>query len=170
MTRNCPKCENQTLSNLGRDAARCPKCHGVFVPRGARPELDESAEPSGPAPGDAVGGQCPADHSIMSRAAIDLGGTAMHLERCSSCKGVWFDAGEWSELAHRQLLDRLDDFWTAEWRTEQRRQRNQENYDRRLAEEFGPELLGELRAIAAKLRGHERRSQALAFLRDASDE
>ena len=30
MTRNCPKCENKTLTNIGRDAGRCPNCHGVL--------------------------------------------------------------------------------------------------------------------------------------------
>jgi Zn-finger nucleic acid-binding protein len=171
MTRTCPKCENQSLSNAGRDAVRCPKCHGVFVPRGAQPELGEAAGPETAGSHDVIGGQCPVDHSIMSRAAVDLGGTAgtLHLERCSSCHGVWFDAGEWTALADRRLLEHLDEFWTAEWRTKQRRQQNQENHERRLAEEFGPELLTELRAIAEKLRGHERRSQALAFLKDASE-
>lgn len=165
MKRTCPKCDDSpTLEAAARDAMRCPSCRGMFVARGARPDLDDSAQSDAETGGDAVGGQCPVDRTIMSRAEIG----SIHLERCNSCKGVWFDAGEWSALAEQQLLDRLDDFWTAEWRTEQRRKKNAEAYEQRLHEEFGDELLAELRRVATKLRGHERRSQALALLREES--
>lgn len=165
MKRTCPKCEDAPpLEAAARDAMRCPNCRGVFVARGARPELDEAEDADPSVSGNAVGGQCPVDRSIMSRAEVG----SIHLERCNSCKGVWFDAGEWSMLAEQQLLDHLDEFWTAEWRTKQRRQKNAEAYEQRLREEFGDDLLRELRAVAGKLRGHERRSQALALLRDES--
>jgi Zn-finger nucleic acid-binding protein len=108
----------------------------------------------------------------MSRAEIDMGSNqpSVHLERCSSCRSVWFDAGEWSALAERELLDHLDEFWTVEWRTAQRRRQSEARYDERLREEFGPDLYEALKGIALRLRGYERRSQALAFLREASDE
>lgn len=107
----------------------------------------------------------------MSRARIELGGDrpAVHLERCSSCRGVWFDSGEWTLLAERHLLERMDELWTAEWRARQRRLADAENYERRLRESFGPDLFQRLEELAAMLRGHERRSQALAFLREASE-
>jgi Zn-finger nucleic acid-binding protein len=121
---------------------------------------------------DAVGGRCPEDRSILSRATIDVGDDRppIHLERCGSCRGVWFDAGEWTLLADRHLLENLDAFWTAEWRAQQRRRVDAANRQKREREEFGPELHDALLDIAARLKGHERRSQALAFLREASDE
>lgn len=105
-----------------------------------------------------------------SVAEIEVGdeNQIIHLERCSSCRGIWFDRGEWSLLADRQLLDNLDQIWTAEWRARQRRLRSERDYERRLREEFGPDLFDTLQAVATKLKGYERRSQALAFLRDAS--
>lgn len=170
MTNVCPKCD-QPLATVARGASRCSNCAGTFVAAGA---VAAPAEEQVPQDGghDARGGRCPIDRTIMTRTDVHLGGErgTIHLERCSSCRGIWFDGGEWSALAERQLLDRLDELWTVEWRGAQRRQRDEEAYERRLAETFGPELLGELRAVADRLRGHERRSQALAFIREASEE
>lgn len=67
-------------------------------------------------------------------------------------------------------VERIDEFWTAEWRARQRRERDDASHDRRLREAFGPELYDALQEVARRLKGHERRSQALAFIREASDE
>jgi Zn-finger nucleic acid-binding protein len=167
MKRACPKCEAE-LTPLQRGAFKCPNCAGMFVPPAALPSLSAEDDDDAAAEShDADGGRCPADRTIMSRAEI---ADDVHLERCSSCRGVWFDAGEWSRLAERQLLDHLDEFWTAEWRASRRRSRNAESADRRLRETFGEELYTSLHAMAARLKGHERRSQALAFLREASEQ
>jgi Zn-finger nucleic acid-binding protein len=108
----------------------------------------------------------------MTRTAIDLqtNGLALHLERCGNCRGVWFDAGEWSALADRELLEHIDEFWSVEWRASQRRERDRMSYELRQSEEFGQELHEALKEIALKLKGHKRRSQALAFIRDASSD
>jgi Zn-finger nucleic acid-binding protein len=141
----------------------------MFVPRGQTPELAGDAASQPDAANDAVGGQCPVDRAIMTRTRVELGDSgAVHLERCASCKGVWFDAGEWSALADHNLLDRIDEFWTAEWRARQRRDRDRAHYEQRLQETFGPELYAQLRKTAEALKGHQRRSQALAFLREES--
>jgi Zn-finger nucleic acid-binding protein len=120
---------------------------------------------------DEKGGQCPADRAIMSRTRVELGGgrNALHLERCGSCHGIWFDAGEWKALADSHLLDHLDDFWTAEWRTRQRREHEHDAYDARMKQLFGEELYGQLVATGHALRGHPRRSQALAIIREQSE-
>lgn len=173
MKRICPKTGDE-LVPLARGAYKCPGCGGMFVPRLAV-ELIREEDPAGPPPAenqDAQGGCCPLDRSILTRAEIELGGgqPVIHLERCRTCHGVWFDKGEWSELAERRLLENIDEFWTPEWRASQRQQRHLANYDRRLRETFGTELYDELQQISARLKGHERRSQALAFIREASEE
>lgn len=170
MQRPCPKCGND-LAPAARGAYKCSSCAGMFVPAALVPFLgqDEAAATAGESH-DAVGGRCPLDQTILTRAELEAGddGQVIHLERCSSCRSIWFDRGEWALLAERQLLDNLDQIWTAEWRTQQRRRRSERDYERRLREEFGPELFDALEAMAAKLKGYERRSQALAFLREAS--
>jgi Zn-finger nucleic acid-binding protein len=172
MKRICPKSGDE-LTPMPRGAYKCTGCGGMFVPRMLVELIDQSAAAPPPQESlDAQTGRCPLDQSIMSRAEIELGADrpTIHLERCGSCHGIWFDAGEWSSLAESHLLERIDEFWTAEWRARQRRERDDASYDRRLREAFGPELYDDLQEIARKIKGHERRSQALAFIREASGE
>ncbi|HYK01660.1 MAG TPA: zf-TFIIB domain-containing protein [Thermoanaerobaculia bacterium] len=175
MKRICPKSGDE-LTPMARGAYKCSVCGGMFVPRMLVELVHEEAASPADSPAaeslDATTGRCPIDRSIMSRAEIELGPERppIHLERCGSCHGVWFDAGEWSSLAERHLLERIDEFWTVEWRARQRRERDDASHDRRLRETFGPELYDALQEIARKIKGHERRSQALAFIREASDE
>jgi Zn-finger nucleic acid-binding protein len=170
MERSCPKC-GKALVAASRGVSKCSGCAGMFIPAQLVPFVDdEGAGVAVAADLDAKGGRCPVDQTILSRAEIDLGPDhgVVHLERCSSCRGVWFDRGEWALLADQQLLENIDQFWTVEWRTRRRRERNEREYERRQVEEFGPELFAQLQAIASRLEGYERRSQALAFLREAS--
>lgn len=172
MVQSCPKC-GKSLVRASRGVSKCSGCWGMFIPAQLVPFVEEERPDVPPAADlDAKGGRCPADQTILSRAGIDLGPDhgVVHLERCSSCRGVWFDRGEWALLADQQLVENIDQFWTVEWRTRQRRLRNEREYERRQIEEFGPALFAELQALASKLKGYERRSQALAFLREASDE
>ena len=173
MKRICPKSDDE-LTPMPRGAYKCTGCGGMFVPRMLVELLDEEIVSGEPAKQqddhDPQTGRCPLDRAIMSRAEVELDDLTIHLERCGSCRGIWFDAGEWSRLAERQLLERIDEFWTAEWRARQRRARDEAGYDRRLREAFGAELYESLQEIARKLKGHERRSQALAFIREASGE
>lgn len=172
MRKPCPKCKDRELEDVARGVSKCPHCGGSFVAPGATPETSATASAAPPEPSDARGGRCPSDRTIMTRTEVHLGPNRppLHLERCSSCRSIWFDAGEWSALAERELIDHLDDLWSAEWRAEQRRVQNEESYQQRVRETFGSELYDTLQSLAGKLRGHERRSQALAFLREASED
>ncbi|HXH38125.1 MAG TPA: zf-TFIIB domain-containing protein [Thermoanaerobaculia bacterium] len=119
---------------------------------------------------DEEGGQCPQDRAIMARARIEVETERpIHLERCSTCRGVWFDGGEWQVLANHHLLEHLDEFWTADWRAKQRRELNRSEYESRVRESFGPQLYDQLLAVAKALRAHPRRSQALAIIREESE-
>jgi Zn-finger nucleic acid-binding protein len=170
----CPKCENETLREIGgpRAVATCDACGGTFVPHGSAPVGDATPPEHAPVEGtDVRGGRCPFDHSILSRAEIDLpaSGKTLHLERCSSCHGIWFDAGEWNALAQEHLLDSIDDFWSIEYRTRHRHERESREAEARTRTEFG-DLYEPLAEIASQLRGHPRRSQMLAFIRERSSE
>ena len=170
MQKACPKCDNE-LRSAARGASRCGACGGMFIPAALVPYADDDS--TAPAAGNghnAQAGRCPVDRTILSRAEIAAGDATIHLERCSSCRGIWFDSGEWSLLAEKQLLENIDQFWTAEWRARQRRQQSERDYEGRQREELGEELFAALQAVAGKLKGHERRSQALAWLREASED
>jgi Zn-finger nucleic acid-binding protein len=170
MQKACPKCDNELRSGA-RGTSRCVACGGMFIPSALVPYAGDDSTPPAPGEGhDAQSGRCPVDRTILSRAEVSLGDGegSIHLERCSSCRGIWFDSGEWSLLAEKQLLENIEQFWTAEWRTRQRREQSARDYERRQREEFGEELFATLESLAGKLKGHDRRSQALAWLREAS--
>ena len=167
---DCPKCEGQQLhyAEGQRTVAQCANCGGMFVARGAQVEDQRDPARTTAPTNDAKAGRCPNDHSIMSRTSIDLAnGTTIHLERCSSCHGIWFDAGEWQVLAHDHLLDSIDEFWTPEYRARHRHDHDAREADARDRAAFG-DLYDELKTLAEKLHDHPRRSQALAFLRERS--
>lgn len=170
MNLHCARCSSQTLGDAPHGAASCPNCGGVFVPAGRLGEF--AADPPTAAAGIGAEGsavRCPADGAIMSRARVDLaGGGAVALDRCGSCRGIWFDAGEWTALASAHLLEHLPEFWTAEWRNRQRRDSEHARHEARLREELGAELYEQIMALAHKLRSHPRRSEALAILREES--
>ena len=170
MILDCPRCESQQLNNASHGTSACPKCGGVYVPLARTGEFAAdlpAARDEVPLEGNAV--RCPSDHSLMSRARVDTpGGGAVFIDRCGSCHGVWFDAGEWNVLASAHLLDHLDEFWSVEWRARQRHTTERAHYEQRLREEFGEELYGRIMDLAHELRGNPRRSEALALLREES--
>jgi Zn-finger nucleic acid-binding protein len=144
----------------------------MYVPRNRIAEL--AADPPPDADGaslEGAGVRCPGDGTLMSRTRVNVRGSdgAVYLDRCASCLGVWFDAGEWNALASARLLDQLDELWTAEWRSRQRREAERQEYEARVRETFGPELYERLLSVAHELRSHPRRSQALAILREESE-
>jgi Zn-finger nucleic acid-binding protein len=176
MIRTCPRCKSERLDEGRHGEFRCAACGGIFVPRSQFVELLVSDEPeSRPAPANAsddAAARCPADSSIMTKARVELpppGGT-VQIDRCGSCLGVWFDAGEWQALASSHLLQHLDEFWSAEWRSRQRHDRESAEAEARVKKQFGPELYEQMLSLAASLRNHPRRSQALALLRELSME
>jgi Zn-finger nucleic acid-binding protein len=173
MILKCPKCERQDLIDATHGTSRCPACNGIFVPVSRVHELlaagDSTDAAAASSSQDAQSGRCPVDRGIMSRAAVVTSGeTPIHLERCGNCRGVWFDVGEWNALSAAHLLDHLDEFWSAEWRAGQRRSVQRAEYEKRLEEAFGADLFAQIRVLAAALRNHPRRSQALAVLREES--
>ena len=129
----------------------------------------EEEPPAGADPRvDAQAGMCPAGHGIMSRARIE-GEKAFSLERCPTCFGVWFDRGEWQRVAHEHLANDLPHFWSREWQEQQRRTRGRAAQIASARADLGDEVFAKVTELAAMLRSHPRRSEALAFLAAESD-
>ena len=117
---------------------------------------------------DAQAGMCPAGHGILTRARIE-GEKAFTLERCPTCFGVWFDRGEWQRVAHEHLANDLPQFWSREWQEQQRRTRGRAAHIAAAREDLGDDVFAKVSELAALLRSHPRRSEALAFLAAESD-
>lgn len=114
----------EVLAAYGKTVDRCDRCHGLFVNRNALamlerdwlfwPKSDSHSIDSGdPAIGkrfDEVGAiDCPACSVRM--AAISMP-EQLHIwvEQCPSCDGIFFDAGELTDLRYDTMRDWLRDF------------------------------------------------------------
>jgi Zn-finger nucleic acid-binding protein len=182
----CPKCRSVSLEQAGGSLAhiegeralRCPQCHGYFLPHRVvehwetEPFVDLSEdEPVSMRPElDRRTGLCPMGHGILVRARVDLDpDQAFYLERCGLCHGVWLDRGEWQRLAASLYLDHLDDLWDPKWQRQRRSEKLQRGLDRSLADQLGETLYHDLVSVVERLRLHESRAQALAWIREHLD-
>jgi Zn-finger nucleic acid-binding protein len=167
----CPKCRTEALEQRGdADLWTCTNCGGAWAGRTAVPRMAEVSvglPATANADNDAKSGMCPEGHGILSRARVEAR-SPFSLERCSTCFGVWFDRGEWQRVAEESLAADLPHFWEREWRAMRRREQSREAHLDAARADFGEELYGTLTALAESLRGHPRRSEALAFLKEES--
>jgi Zn-finger nucleic acid-binding protein len=174
--RPCPKCKTVTLAPLdpGRAAdpdvvppSRCVHCKGVWLPHEAVeqhvvPATVDTAQ-ADPA-SDSLPGFCPRCRSILTRARVERETHPFHLDRCGSCAGIWFDAGEWAAIASSEWLDHLDDLWDPVWRKRVRDKRAEQRHVEELERALGTETLKQVLAAIAALRNHENRALALSFM------
>lgn len=145
----------------------CPSCQGIWVAEGrvlrlAPPEVQEGDAEKGKE-NDRRAGKCPEGHGILNRAQTFLDG-GFYLERCPTCFGVFFDAGEWQKVAAAGLSSGLFEIWTETWQHEQRLRQSREAYEKQLEKELGPELMAKIRELARALENHPSRSLALGLL------
>jgi Zn-finger nucleic acid-binding protein len=121
-TMQCPKCPG-TLEErtYGRKITvhRCSECGGLWC----KPEpllemkrewMSEAVLDSGdPKLGKALDQiediKCPEDGTLMAKTA-DERQTHIWYESCPTCDGMFFDAGEFTDLKYDTLMDRVRDF------------------------------------------------------------
>jgi Zn-finger nucleic acid-binding protein len=118
---------------------------------------------------DAAACRCPNGHGILVRARAELV-PPIRLDRCETCHGLWFDRGEWQELANSHLVDHLEDLWSKSAARKQRLERSQRRYRQWAKEQFGSDLMDRMLAVAEELKNHPSRAEALAFIREMSAE
>lgn len=175
----CPKCRKMVLKrpnswSRGPEPLQCPTCRGYWFEATILRQVglgwpEPMAVPdSTTPPNDASAGLCPHGHGILRRAPVPR--LDFFLDRCSTCLGVWFDAGEWTRLAQSQLLETLPEIWSESWQRDQRSRRSAARHLVWAEEAFGTELFGKLLDVANRLADHPRRSEALAFLQVVSQD
>ena len=114
---------------------------------------------------DAKVGFCPTGHGLLIRARVDTA-HPFHLDRCGTCAGIWFDAGEWAALASTEWMQHVDDLWDPVYRKRMREARSRKQHVEELEQALGPEMAQQIVRLAAILREHPRRNLAVAFLLD----
>ena len=121
---NCPKCSEgmQKVRHSAIEIDRCRGCGGIWfdlleLEKLVRQEGSARIDTGNPDTGekfDKVGRiDCPVCHSPMIR-MVDANQPHIRYEACKICSGVFLDAGEFTDLADRTLVDRLRDFFAAE--------------------------------------------------------
>jgi len=177
----CPKCKLSTLapaqgafakSELPERALECSQCRGLWVPHSIidfwrnQPsvEIEAGEMPSIP-PDDRRTGLCPFGHGILIRARVEAD-RPFHVERCSACRGVWLDKGEWQRLAVGHFLEHLDDLWDPDWRKRQRNEQAHLEMDASLQSRLGPELYEQLERAILPLARHPASAQVLAWIKE----
>jgi len=112
--------EKQVVSGIHVD--RCSSCFGLWfdsgeVERLSNPEAAEAIDIGDPALGDLLNVydryDCPKCRVPMIR-MVDPEQTHIWFEKCGSCYGSFFDAGEFKDLATHSLSDIFKRFITAE--------------------------------------------------------
>ena len=104
----CPKCQSQmdALEYEGIEVDRCRSCHGIWFDAGESHWLRHEEAASAIDTGDPAMGRehnetksyrCPRCDGGMMR-HVDLEKTHIHFEECTSCRGSFFDAGEFAAL------------------------------------------------------------------------
>jgi len=122
----CPKCDSQmseVLATDGKSVDRCNECNGLFVSRNALHSLERNwffwpksdshcVDWGDPAVGkqfDKIGEiDCPACRRAMDPISVP-DQPHIWLERCPECAGVFFDAGELTDLRFHTMVDRVRD-------------------------------------------------------------
>src|SRR5438128_4668385 len=173
----CPKCKTASLAALSASRSgpkseaapvppsRCSNCRGVWMPHGAL-SLDlglpkDEARAAKPADDpDAKVGFCPAGHGLLIRARVDAS-DPFHLDRCGTCAGIWFDAGEWARLASSEWMQHVDELWDPVYRKRLREERARKLQLEALTQALGAETAKKVIDLAAALKNDPRRSIAM---------
>lgn len=104
----CPKCKNdmQAIEFEGVEVDRCKNCNGIWFDVGENDWLLGKDAASAIDTGDPEVGRhtnqidsyrCPrCDGGMLRR--VDPKQTKIEYEECTSCRGVFFDAGEFTDL------------------------------------------------------------------------
>lgn len=115
----CPKCHEpfEVVSYNGIEIDRCSGCHGIWFDhreeeelrqlKGAAEALDIGDEFVG-AKFDAIEhANCPRCEVPMHRVSHD-GSVEIRFERCTQCKGSFFDAGEFTDYMADEIFDEFE--------------------------------------------------------------
>lgn len=144
----------------------------------ADPPAPLSAGPSAPLRAgleiDRRGGLCPDCGRILVRTFLgedpadeDAEEAGFFLDRCAHCGGIWFDAGELSELTGDREIEDLSQLWDPEWRRGRLEEHNRRIYRARLEERLGPELFQAVETLVERVRDEpEKRAAVLAHLHE----
>ena len=175
---HCPACKTPTFTPIQLEptlpAQQCAGCQGHWLraddyfkwldQQPARlPEKPYEGEPLQLSAEQTVK-ICPTCIRMMRR--YDVGhSTAVTLDQCAHCDGIWFDPHEWQALKGRHLHDEVHLVFTAPWQAQLRKTASIERLTQIYHARFGDDF-ERLQDIHTWLQAHPKKDDLLAFLAD----
>jgi len=115
---DCPKCQNtmNEIENMSFSAAKCSSCNGIWFRDGGHEvakklasakDIDQTKSNAASDYNLVRDFDCPECDSTMIK-MVDPTQLNIELESCSSCFGVYFDAGEFSDFSEFTLIERVN--------------------------------------------------------------
>jgi Zn-finger nucleic acid-binding protein len=106
---------------------------------------------------------CPQCGRLLARARVGHG-LPFYLDRCASCGGFWFDAGEWDALLAVGLHTEAHHVFSDTWQAEVLRQERQQQHERLMIAKLGEVDWREIHRIKEWIEGHPHRAELYAVL------
>ena len=179
----CPVCKTDHLEQIFLEedlpANKCNGCGGVWLRaneyliwlRGRQKPLTGQPQWAGEKH----------EHALVADAALaklcpDCGrflrrynvwpGSDLHLERCSTCNGVWFDCQEWQALKQKNLHDKITLIFTKHWQKRLREEESRRRFEKMYQDRFGEKDYDAIKRVRRWLDNNPQRSGLLAYLLD----
>jgi Zn-finger nucleic acid-binding protein len=122
----CPKCQGSLEAVVYSEVEvdRCTNCKGIWFDLMEAQTLKKIQGSESIDTGDAATGSkfdkigninCPKCQTQMTK-MVDLKQPHIRYEKCPSCYGIWFDAGEFKDYKEENLADIFKDIFSGERR------------------------------------------------------
>jgi len=178
----CPKCKTVTLLDGILDekfaVKYCQSCKGTWIPA-SEYEAWQTTQPysyvspdllSGTldvdyvqSPFDTKAALCPECRRYLARAKVNLK-TPFYVERCTHCRGIWCDYGEWEILEQLGLHTTIEQLFTNEWQSRVRERQFFDQERQATIDKLGPELAEQVFELAEELEKHPNGDFGVAYL------
>jgi Zn-finger nucleic acid-binding protein len=89
-----------------------------------------------------------------------------HLDRCSTCNGIWFDQHEWETLQEQHLHYHLNVFFSAEWQAKMKNEAMRQRFVELYRNAFGKEDYAKVQELRAWFQVHPQGHRLLAYVMD----
>ena len=180
--KSCPVCLihlNRTLLDSNLPAFSCSNCHGIWIsaneylswlaPGTLLPvdeiDIERDFETPFPVSDNDKALTCPDCGRFLRRFQI-WPNSRFHLDRCSSCNGIWFDRNEWQTLQAQGLHKQINIFFTEIWQEKLRSEEITGRFEKMYMEIFGPEDYEKVKNIRNWLTNHPNGNRLIAYLTD----
>ena len=178
----CPKCKKAMLLDgvLSEDLAvkYCQECKGTWI-RASEYEAWQVRQATNPRVSglpsetlsvdfvvsafDTKAALCPECQRYLSRAKVNLK-TPFYVERCTQCRGIWCDYGEWDILRKLGLHTTIEHLFTNEWQSRSRERQFFDQERQATMDKLGHELASRVFELAEVLANHPNGDFGVAYL------